>query len=44
MTVNKKRKENKIKELDVFMIELVDHTAELKLSSTDIRKYIKNTV
>ncbi|TIC00326.1 Nucleotidylyl transferase [Wallemia mellicola] len=42
--INKKRKENKIKELDVFMIELVDHTAELKLSSTDIRKYIKNTV
>lgn len=36
--VNAKRQENKIKELDVFVIDLVDQSAELKLSSTQIRK------
>ncbi|EOR04927.1 hypothetical protein E3P92_00230 [Wallemia ichthyophaga] len=36
--INAKRQENKIKELDVFVIDLVDQSAELKLSSTQIRK------
>ncbi|TIA86939.1 hypothetical protein E3P99_03511 [Wallemia hederae] len=38
--INSKRKENKIKELDVFVINLVDQTAELKLSSSEIRRYL----
>ena len=40
LTVNSKRQENKIKELDVFVINLVDQTAELKLSSSEIRRYL----